>query len=294
MAIGLAIFIALLAMSVGYDMGKNLGPDVSPNWDAVWDFLKTKTPELSIVGTWWDPGHMIAGLAERRNYADGAHCHDQCMYTINDRIVDLGKIMVTTDENESLKLIRKYQGDSPKVYWIASDDLIGKFQWLQYFGMGCDARVDQEKCPLYIQLPEQSRSNDANGNIALRNYGNVYVFHGLGTPIPFYVSGINGLLFDEIIYYYNGTAIPYKMNETDRQAVIQVIKPLESQLNFRFVTNQTIPMTVWMPDHYQYIVIIPQTLRESVFTKMFMLEGQGLEHFNQVFRNEQVKIYEVI
>jgi hypothetical protein len=25
-----------------------------------------------------------------------------------------------------------------------------------------------------------------------------------------------------------------------------------------------------------------------------MLEGEGLEHFQQVYRNEQVKIYEVI
>jgi hypothetical protein len=83
------------------------------------------------------------------------------------------------------------------------------------------------------------------------------------------------------------------MNETEKETLIQTLKPLEKQLNFRF-TNQSIPMTVWIPQHYAYIVIIPQTLRNSVFTKMFMLEGQGLEHFKQVFRNEQVKIYEVI
>jgi asparagine N-glycosylation enzyme membrane subunit Stt3 len=291
--LGLSIFLALNVMQIGYDLGKQLGPDINSNWDNAWDFLKTQTPEFSIVGTWWDPGHMIAGLAERRNYADGAHCQHQCMYTINDRITDLGKIMATTDENESLNLIRKYQGDSPKVYWIASDDLIGKFQWLQYFGTGCDARVEQQKCPLYIQIPEQSQSTDNSGNVVLRNYGNVMVFQGLGIPIPIYVQGINGVLFDEIAYYYNGTAQTFKMNETEKQLLIQTLKPLESQLNFRF-TNQTIPMTVWIPQHYSYIVIIPSNLRDSVFTKMFMLEGQGLEHFKQVFRNEQVKIYEVI
>jgi len=286
-------------MSISAELGKQLGPDTNQNWDEAWNFLKTQTPEFSIVGTWWDPGHMITGLAERRVYADGAHCQlkftdgtPACLYTINDRITDLGKIMVTSDENESLELIRKYQGDSPKVYWIASDDLIGKFQWLQYFGIGCDARVE-ERCPLYIQIPEQSRSVDSNGNIILRNYGNIVVYQGLNIPIPIYIQGINGALFDEIIYYSNGQVNTFKMNESERQALIQVLKPLEKQLSFRF-TNQSIALTVWVPQHYAYIVIIPQNLRESVFTKMFMLEGQGLEHFKLVFNNPQVKIFEII
>ncbi|MEM5778150.1 MAG: STT3 domain-containing protein [Candidatus Aenigmatarchaeota archaeon] len=296
--LGFAIFVALSAMSISAELGKQLGPDINPNWDNAWEFLRSQTPEFSIIGTWWDPGHMITGLAERRAYADGAHCQigsdfkNACFYTINDRITDLGKIMVTSDENESLKLIRKYQGNSPKVYWIASDDLIGKFQWLQYFGIGCDARVEN-RCPLYIQIPEQSRSVDANGNIILRNYGNIVVFQGLSVPIPIFIQGINGALFDEIIYYSNGEVNTFKMNESEKQVLIQTLKPLEKQLSFRF-TNQSIDLTVWVPQHYAYIVIIPKNLRESVFTKMFMLEGQGLEHFKQVFRNEQVKIYEVI
>jgi dolichyl-diphosphooligosaccharide--protein glycosyltransferase len=290
--LGLGIFLAFNAMQISVSAGKTLGPDINVNWDNAWNFLKTQTPEFSIVGTWWDPGHMINGLADRRNFADGAHCHNQCLYTINDRIVDLGNIMVTSDENESLSLIRKYQGDSPKVYWIASDDLIGKFQWLQYFGTGCDARVDQ-RCPLYIQIPEQSRSVDNNGNIVLRNYGSITVFQGTNIPIPIYIQNLNGAIFDEVIYYYSGNVTAVKFNETQKQELIQALKPLEKQLNFRF-TNQSIPMTVWIPQGYSYIVAIPQTLRESVFTKMFMLEGEGLEHFKQVFRNEQVKIYEVV
>ncbi|MFH1229166.1 MAG: STT3 domain-containing protein [Candidatus Aenigmatarchaeota archaeon] len=291
-AIGTAIFIGLIAMNIGGDMAKQLGPDIAPNWESAWNFLKTQTPELSIVGTWWDPGHMINGLAQRRNFADGAHCHDQCLYNINDRIVDLGKIMATSDENVSMNLIRKYQGDSPKVYWIASDDLIGKFQWLQYFGTGCDARVDAS-CPLYIQIPQQSQSTDQSGNVIIKNYGGIQVFKGLGVPIPIYVEGINGALFDEILYYNQNNVTSLKLNDTEKQQLIQTLKPLESQLNFRF-SNQSIPMTVWFPSDESYIVVIPKTLRESVFTKMFMLEGQGLEHFKEVFRNEQVKIFEVI
>jgi hypothetical protein len=296
-SVGFAIFIVLVAMGIGMEVGKQLGPDINPNWDNAWEFLKTETPELSIIGTWWDPGHMITSLAERRAYADGAHCQlgndgkTACLYTINDRIVDLGKIMVSTDENESLKLIRKYQGNSPKVYWIASDDLVGKFRWLQYFGTGCDGTTDPN-CPLYIQLGEQSRSADAQGNIVMRLYGPVILYQN----IPILIQGIDAMLFDEMIYYdITGEVTSFKFNETEKQNLITTLKPLEKELNVRF-TNQSIELypTVWVPIHYSYIVLIPQNLSNSVFTKMFFLEGQELEHFEQVFRNEQVKIYEVV
>jgi asparagine N-glycosylation enzyme membrane subunit Stt3 len=294
--IGVALFMAFSFMQLSYDMGRQLGPDISPNWDNAWDFLKTQTPELSIVGTWWDPGHMINSLAERRNFADGAHCHEQCLYTINDRITDLGKIMATSDENVSLELIDKYKGGSPAVYWIASDDLIGKFRWLQYFGTGCDGVTDSS-CPLYIQLAQSSQSVDNDGNVVFLNYDmgqdtKIMIYNGQ-IPLPMFVQGINIALFDEIIVYNGTQAVPIKFTQEDISSLITSLKPLESQLGARF-TNQTIPMTVWMPQHYQYIVLIPPNLRNTVFTKMFMLEGQGLDHFKQVYRNEQVKIYEVV
>ncbi|MFH0929166.1 MAG: STT3 domain-containing protein [Candidatus Aenigmatarchaeota archaeon] len=293
---GIALFLAFNVLQIGNDLGTQLGPDINANWDSAWEFLKTDTPELSIVGTWWDPGHMINSLAERRNYADGAHCHNQCLYTINDRITDLGKIMATTDENKSFELVRKYQGSSPASYWIASDDLIGKFRWLQYFGMGCDGVTDPS-CPLYIQLGQTSQSVDENNNVMFVNYDmsqtSKVAIYNAQLPIPIFVEGINIALFDEFIFYNGTTPVPVKFSQEELEDVIIALKPLESQLNARF-TNQTIPMTIWLPRHYQYIVIIPPNLRNVVFTKMFMLEGQGLDHFKQVFRNEQVKIYEVI
>jgi hypothetical protein len=76
--------------------------------------------------------------------------------------------MAQSDENVSVQLIRKYRGTSPEAYWIASDDLIGKFQWVQYFGTGCDARSDSS-CPLYMQLGESSRSMDNTHMLEVEN-----------------------------------------------------------------------------------------------------------------------------
>lgn len=287
---GVGLSVALfVAAPIGFLMGQNVGPDMDGNWDSAWNFLKTQTPQDSLVGTWWDPGHMVTGLAEKRVVADGAHCGFDCKYTINDRIVDLGKTFATNNENESVSIIRKYQGDSPKVYWIASDDLIGKFQWLQYFGTGCDARSDRS-CPLYYQLPQQSASYTMNGEIGVRYYGDVIILPGK-VPLVLLKQGNSAALFGETLYYDNGEvksqALPQNISELAQQ-----IKPVADQLGLK-LSQQPLPVSIWVRSDYAYVVIIPQNQRNNVFTKMFFLEGEGLENFKMIFRNEAVKIYEV-
>jgi len=295
LVLGVGLWLSFVAVGIGMQVGQNLGPDSSPAWDDAWEFIKTQTPETSIVGTWWDPGHMIATQAERRNFADGAHCDRDCLYTINDRISDLGKIMATEDENVSLRLINKYKGTSEKAYWIASDDLIGKYQWLQYFGTGCDARTDS-RCSLYMLLGRNNVVYDQSGNPILVFSGNSGTINSIvlldQIPLPLLIQGRDAMLYRDMIYYDGDSPMIYNfegLNETKKTALKEGLK----QYNLR-LSNQTVPLTAWMPKNYAYMALIPDNLMNTVFTKMFFLEGQGLEHFKQVFRNEQVKIYEVV
>jgi hypothetical protein len=236
---------------------------------------------------------MITGLADRRVIGDGAHCGpSDCMYSINDRISDLGRVMAQSDENLSVQLIQKYRGTSPKAYWIASDDLIGKFQWVQYFGTGCDAR-SEARCPLYQQIPLEKAGTTPDGKMNIEVYSSIYLFEA-NIPIPVYTQGRIAAFFDEILFYENETSVrSVKMDQIDPVSLNETKTMIQSSLNLRF-SNQTVPTTVWVPNHRQFIVMIPPTLRDAVFTKMFMLEGAGLENFKQVFRNENIKIYEVL
>ncbi len=301
-AIGLAFLISIVAMSLGAQIGQQLGPDINQNWDDAYAFFRTQTPELSLVGTWWDPGHMITGLAEKRVIGDGAHCQtasdgdNACLYTINDRIVDLGKTMATDNETVSLELIKKYMGTSPKAYWIASDDLIGKFQWVQFFGMGCDARVDA-RCPLYFQIPATGNQIIAN-SLNVRSYQDVVLVISGNVPIPILVQGSTGLIFDEVIFYSGENQVTtIAINETQKQNLTQSLKPFERDFRLRF-GNDSVPFSLWISRDQSYVVVIPQNsvtdIRNNVFTKMFFMEGEGLQHFRQVFRNDQIKIYEVV
>ena len=282
---GVGFFVAFVSIGIAFMMAPSLGPDMDKNWDSAWQFLKENTNELAIVGTWWDPGHMIAGLAERRNFADGAHCGSPaCMYGINDRITDTGKIFATDNEDEAINLIRKYKGDSTEVYWIASSDLIGKFQWIQYFGTGCDARTDQ-RCPLYLPMQLQSVSQTKSG-YSVFNYNNVKIILRGNEIIPILINNRNGALFSEIIVYENNTAIPYKISNVNTTEI-------ENEMRVRMSSEQ-IPYTVLVMPDGQNIILIPPHLRNNIFTKMFFFDGQGLTRFKEVFSNSDVKIFKVV
>ncbi|HIQ49669.1 MAG TPA: hypothetical protein EYH56_00575 [Nanoarchaeota archaeon] len=289
---GIVLILIFIAFSTGIQLANYLGPDINSNWDNAWEFLKTQTPELALVGTWWDPGHMITGWAERRVIADGAHCGYACMYTINHRITDLGKIFCTNDENQAINLIRKYQGTSPKVYWIASADLIGKFQWLQYFGTGCDARYEWEKCPLYGLAYQTNAYYSEDGEAFLLEYGNIKVLN-LNYPIAFYTKGRNAIIFKEIMFYENGNLSIIDLTQTNTTLLIEQLRPIFRNLGYR-LSSQLLDISIWIAEDKKYVATIPPNLRNNMFTKMFFLEGNGLEKFKLVFRNPEVKIYEVI
>jgi len=288
---GLGLFLAAFAIFNGIYIGQHLGPDNDSNWMDAWTYLRTQTPELSLVGTWWDPGHMITGLADRRVIADGAHCGSQCLYGINDRITSLGKIMATSDENVSLGLINKYRGDSPAVYWIASNDLISKYQWLQYFGLGCNPNTDSS-CQLYSLVNLQSMKYDQTGKPIVKIYGPLILLDVGSSPVIIYTQGKNAAFLGEVLYYDGNDVRDQRMENANMTSLVQDLTPLVTQLGYR-MTNQTVPVTAWVSKDSSYMVIIPSSLRNTVFTRMFFMEGQGLEHFKQVFRNEEVKIYEV-
>ena len=291
-AVGFGALIAFYGISLGMSLGNSLGPDMNSNWENAWTFLRTQTPENSLVGTWWDPGHMITGLAERRVIADGAHCPTgiACYYGINQRITDLGKAFATTDEKESVDILHKYQGTSSKIYWIASDDLIGKFQWLQYFGTGCDARSDP-KCPLFNFLSLSSAKQTPDGKLGIREYGNVMVLFGDEGPIPLVLQGRNAAIIENLWVNNEGKMqyLKFSQNGTAQEYARQ----FEETLGIK-ITDQTIPITLWAPSNFNHMILVPEHLKNSVFTKQYFLDGEGLSHFKQVFRNEQVKIYEVI
>jgi len=331
---GLILFIVLMSMSDVTQMGmQSSGMQVGQNWIDMLEWLKENADPKAIVTTWWDPGHIIAGYTDLRVHGDGAHCGPgECIpYSHNVRIQDMGRIMSTSDEEEALSLLAKYKQLTPEqceevkqkyddivpeeacepvseIYFIASSDLIGKFTWMNYFGgfrapissnydfarnpgvccastpktepgqVSCGEFADQGRgvwvwCPWIFSLKETKQDQEGNP-IYVYDYAglSVSLIQKDGQLIPVYN---NQFLINHLSFFYQG----------ERQDVDL------SNLN---TTLERINGLVWIQPDFRSMIYFAPMIKDSVFTRSFLYNGEGLDHFDPVFSNNEIRVYKVV
>lgn len=308
-AIGLsAVFVIFLLYSLVFAdfspyktseaMSKSFGSGVTIGWDTSMAWLKENSAECSVVATYWDPGYLIASLSERRTIYDGGTQNNMrttpveelngldCMkdrqgyikeingksYCITSRMQDMAGSLYTSDEVKAAKILESYLGNCTEMYFLASNDLIGKSQWWTYF-----SNWD----------PEQ----------------------GKGTAYPYSVSGFSGkkdLMLD------NGSALtygPFYIKVTSKEGK-QKIEPLllqqgryflvknlvfyenNSALKLEFPDGQ-VQGTLWLSPDFNYAIYMAPQTENSMFTRMFFFEGEGFKYFDKVYSNPEIKIFKL-
>ena len=279
----------------------NEGMLLSQNWYNALDWLKQNGDKNTLVATWWDPGHIIAGYTGLKVHADGAHCdvNDCIPYNHNIRIRDMGTILSTTDENESISVLKKYVQLTPEqcqaarkewgqfmssdacdpiktVYMIASSDLIQKYYWLTYFGSYNETTKTGTGTGFqYIPF----KAMDASG---FPTYGSDQIPYVVTLTekdnqiigilnSPYY--GIRNAFIREIVYYNGNQQIRAVYNGTATENVIDGL--------------------LWVDTSFQIVIFMEANVRDSVFTKMFFWNGDDLKNFELVYSNQEVKIFKV-
>jgi dolichyl-diphosphooligosaccharide--protein glycosyltransferase len=303
-AYGLLFVIILIFITNATQLGiSSTGMEISQNWLDSLDWLKANADKDSLITTWWDPGHIIAGYTGLKVMADGAHCGPaECIpYNHNIRIVDMGRTFSTSNETEAVSILSKYMQLTPEqcaearknwtdsmpkdackpvseMYIIASNDLIGKYYWLSYFG-SYDEKTKAGTGRNFIQLQltnynqQQGILQYGNGIISLMLKDNklVAVFN-----LP--QQGVRNAVVKDIIFFQNG-----------------------KQIN-RVVENFTIDGLVIVDPSFQVVTFLEQPVRDSIYTNMFFFNGEGskdfgipkLNHFKLEYSNPEVKIFKVI
>jgi len=277
-----SLFYVSEAIQIGYT---GIGMEVSQNWIDMLDWLKENADEDALLATWWDPGHIMAGYTGLRVHADGAHCNPaECYpYDHNIRIQDMGRIMSTSSEDEAVEILRKYMvltseqcqelknrfGDivpedacSPvsEVYLIASNDLIVKYYWMSFFGTGTGRS--------YFQLPLSSFDQTqgifsyADGTVSLAWQNNQF--------IPIYQ---NKYIIKEVVYF--------DLQTGELQHLV-----------FENATD-TVDGMLWVDPSYQISIFMDPAIKDSLFTRLFFWNGQGLEHFELKLNNPEIRLYKV-
>jgi len=302
-AYALILVIIVIFITNATQLGiSSTGMEVSQNWLDSLDWLKANADKDSLITTWWDPGHIITGYTGLKVMADGAHCGVQCYpYNHNTRIVDMGRTFSTSNETEAISILSKYMqltpeqcGDVKKkwtdsvpkdacepvseMYVIASNDLIGKYYWLSYFG-SYDEKTKAGTGRNFIQLQltnydqQQGILQYGNGVLSLVQTENklVAVFN-----LP--QQGIRNAVVRDVIFFQNG-----------------------KQIN-QVVDNATIEGLVVVDPSFQVVTFLESPVRDSIFTNMFFFSGEGsadfgiqsLTHFELEYSNPEVKIFKVI
>ncbi|MEM0014097.1 MAG: STT3 domain-containing protein [Zestosphaera sp.] len=95
------------------DSGLGVGSDV-PAWLDTLEWIRTSTPQDSVVISWWDYGYWISVLGERATVADGA--------TLNSTQIELLAKALTGTEKDAYEIFTKYFHVSPgKTYLVLYD-----------------------------------------------------------------------------------------------------------------------------------------------------------------------------
>ena len=242
----------------------------------------------------------------------------------------MGKIMSTSDESEAVDILKKYMQLTPEqiqevketygdmvseeafepvseMYFISSNDLIGKFTWMNYFGgyrapirSGIDfqknpgvccaatptAEPDQIPCGefadkgrgVWIWCPWIFTMSDVNQD----DEGNpiyVYEYSGLTMSIvqkPNYLVPIynNQYLINHMTFFTDG-----QMRDID--------------LSTSGINLEKIDGLVWVDPSFRNLIYFAPAIKDSIFTRTFFYDGKGLEHFGLVYSNPEIKLYRV-
>jgi len=93
----------ILAFSSTRHQYRNIQSMVHKIYNSTWNEamleLKNKTPDSSVVYTWWPPGHFIKGIAERAVTFDGASINARQAYW-------LANVFLQTDERRAIGILR--------------------------------------------------------------------------------------------------------------------------------------------------------------------------------------------
>ena len=308
------------------------GMEVSHNWIEMLEWMKKNADPKAEVATWWDPGHIIAGYTGLRVHADGAHCGtEECIpYPHNTRIQDMGRMMTTSNETETVELLKKYMVLTPEqcnevkekygdivpkeacesateMYFIASSDLIGKYTWMDYFG-GYRAPIASPQnfeknpgvcCP---STPDAEPGQMSCGEFAGQGKGVwvwcpwIFNFEGQqqdqqGNPV--FVYAYSGLKI--AIIQKGNELIPVYSNKYAINNMIFYNQGKEQRLN---LSNSTLNLEkidgmIWVDPSFQNLIYFSPSVKSSIFTRLFFFNGEGLDHFELVFSNSEVKLFKV-
>ena len=160
-----ALFLILiLPLSIAYS---DLAQVFNTDYPKTFEFL-SKLPEGSVVLTWVDGGRALEEITKLKSvvkypsqqlldiggFANRSYSGP---FDDNEKLVDISKFFMDTDEKSALKIAHKYKAK----HILVTDDMANKQNWMQHLAAKCDYVRNEEsnKCEYYFFIKDTDKSN---------------------------------------------------------------------------------------------------------------------------------------
>ncbi len=254
------LFIALLLIvnfSSGLAFSKSIGPSLNKNWQGACQYLKTETPEDSVILSWWDYGYWFETSGERASVADGG----------NEKAGIINPILANgfiSDNISDLKNVIEY---FPADYVVVDYTLIGKLSAMSKIGHG------GEKINSFIPLTLAKTVPKDNITIMAYQLGVNSIY------VPVNQNG--GIAGDIKFITQQGTAYMKGLCTADGFVDLSPPEPVfDACLVFS-------PFGVFLPYPEMEAGL-------SNFAKLYLFDGVGVPFLEKVYDNTEIKIFKVI
>lgn len=315
-------FVCYAPVSTANNMASSVVPGTDDAMVNSLSWVKDNTPENVVMTSWWDFGHLFATKADRAVTFDGgsqnnarAYWVGKALFTDNEdlsagilkmlaasgdegystlenytdntgKTVEIMDKILVKNKTEAKNImisnygLTKQQADNvlkythptnaPPSILVTSLDMVGKAGWWSYFGSW---NFESKNSTNYIYSMAQAGVTTENNTVNIKGNNNVTV----------QISGndiTGGLQVNE-----NQIAPPHRLIlVTNGTAVVD-----------RVVNNEsTFSILIVYQDNNLITVAMNRELEESMFTRLFFMQGTGLKRFKLAHKEPKQGISQVM
>lgn len=279
-------------------IGANMNDDM---WELL-TWMSENTPQDAVIIANWDLGYWIESIAQRKTVMNGSH------YDISWRVVKYGKMLETQDETVAMKEVygfptmseveslREFPADSEwakekemagfaedDAYVLVSEWTMLTFYWNSYFG-NWNYATGEGQHRIYDPMWSQTARKLA--------YATEYVYGTQNIGIPVIKENGN---FHSFILEKNGYA-PTLGTIFHKDGELHFLGRKQGGLGIIYVpphSLQYFKTTVAWPDMPGEVFLIKAEDIECMLTKLYFLNGGGLQYFELVKDCGTAKLYKV-
>ena len=268
-AIAIIVVCLTLGLSIlaGYRFGRAMKPSMSENWEQALLWVKNNSAPTDVILSWWDYGYIIQKIAERPTYVDPGQPNvknDITLINSTCRNQQVAKLFTSTNETEYLDWIK-----SLNIKYIIHDmAMIGKYSAVSKIASWGE-HIDS------ILIIPYTGSRAVGGQI-VHQFGNIWLIQKDNQSlIPVLVQGnqivnISKICTADEIITVDPNGLPgCVFPAADAIAYIGLRCKENIGCEFYDLTN-------------------------TLFVSMWFRDAKDLKHFKLVYKNPEVKIFEVI